>query len=273
MYVYIGPGVSISRQSLTESTLFAVSSDCIRIIFTSHKEAQEMRSGDVCAHDLERIALMGEYMETSLKSSGEEPPGDSHRRTLLLSVLCGAVGGYFLLHPYVMIVYRYYETSSPQRSIAAGGVMMGTLSGVCHPDMLPMGIPFALLGGVAGAFFGLWLNGKNRKVEAEKKLALVEGVRQLMITLAHHLLNAAAGIGGLADLFILKEQDERKKRQLEIMKKEAVRIEAVVKSLQSLKTVTSERYIESSETLMIDIRKELQEKIEALNKEKIESPR
>jgi signal transduction histidine kinase len=200
-------------------------------------------------------------METSLNSSGGEPPGDSHRRTLLLSVLCGAVGGYFLLHPYAMIVYRFYETSSPQRSIAAGGMTMDTLSGVCHPDMLPMGIPFALLGGVAGAFFGLWLIGKNRKVEAEKKIALVEGVRQLMVTLAHHLLNSAAGIGGLADLFLRKEQDERKKSQLEIMKKEAVRIEAVVKSLQSLKIVTSERYIGSSETLMIDIRKELEERL------------
>ena len=216
-----------------------------------------------------RIFLSGQDVETSLKSSGEGPPGGSHRRTLVLSVLGGAAGGYFLLHPYAMIVYRYYETPSPQRSIAAGWMTMETLSGICHPDMLPMGIPFALLGGVAGAFFGLWLIGKNRKVEAEKKLALVEAVRQLMVTLAHHLLNSATGIGGLADLFLRKEQDERKKNQLVIMKKEAVRIEAVVKSLQSLKTVTSERYIGNSETLMIDIRKELQERIEALTKDKI----
>ncbi|MHB1012379.1 MAG: hypothetical protein ACYC37_05685 [Desulfobacteria bacterium] len=34
-----------------------------------------------------------------------------------------------------------------------------------------------------------------------------------------------------------------------------------------------ERYTKSSETLMMDIRKELQERIEELNKEKIESPR
>ena len=35
----------------------------------------------------------------------------------------------------------------------------------------------------------------------------------------------------------------------------------------------TERYTKSSETLMIDIRKELQERIEALNKETTESPR
>lgn len=115
--------------------------------------------------------------------SGEGPTGNSHHWTLLLFTLVGAVGGYFLFHPYAMIVYRYYVTSSPRRSIAAGGTIMETLSGVCHPHMLPIGIPFALLGGVAGVFFGLLLKGKNRKVEAEKKLALVEGVRQLMVTL------------------------------------------------------------------------------------------
>jgi hypothetical protein len=52
-----------------------------------------------------------------------------------------------------------------------------------------------------------------------------------------------------------------------------LKIEAVVKALQSIESVTTERYTKSSETLMIDIRKELQERIEALNKEKIESPR
>lgn len=43
--------------------------------------------------------------------------------------------------------------------------------------------------------------------------------------------------------------------------------------LQSLESVTTGCYTKSGETLMIDIRKELQERMEALNKEKIESPR
>ncbi len=44
-------------------------------------------------------------------------------------------------------------------------------------------------------------------------------------------------------------------------------------ALSSLESVTTERYTKSGETLMIDIRKKLQERMEALNKEKIESPR
>ena len=72
---------------------------------------------------------------------------------------------------------------------------------------------------------------------------------------------------------IRKEKDEDKRRPLEIIKREAIRIEATVKALQSLESVSTERYTKSSETLMIDIRKELQERIEALNKEQIEPPR
>jgi len=140
-------------------------------------------------------------------------------------------------------------------------------------DMVPMGLPFALLGALVGLLLGFFLEARSRRFEMEKRLLAVETLRQLMVTLAHHLLNAVQGIGGFASLAIRKEKDEDKRRPLEIIKREAIRIEATVKALQSLESVSTERYTKSSETLMIDIRKELQERIEALNKEQIEPPR
>ena len=140
-------------------------------------------------------------------------------------------------------------------------------------DMAPMGLPFALLGALAGLLLGFWLEARSRRFEMEKRLLAVDTLRQLMVTLAHHLLNAVQGIGGFAALALRKEKDEDKRRPLEIIKQESIKIEAVVKALQSLESVTTERYTKSSETLMIDIRKELRERMEALNKEKIESPR
>jgi len=140
-------------------------------------------------------------------------------------------------------------------------------------DMAPMGLPFALLGALVGLLLGFWLEARSRRFEMEKRLLAVDTLRQLMVTLAHHLLNAVQGIGGFAALALRKEQDEDKKRPLEIIKKESIRIEAVVKALQSLESITTERYTKSSETLMIDIRKELEDGIEELNKEKIKSPR
>jgi nitrogen-specific signal transduction histidine kinase len=95
----------------------------------------------------------------------------------------------------------------------------------------------------------------------EKNSLAVETVRQLTVTLAHHLLNAAAGVGLAASWAIRKEQDEEIRRRLEAIREEARRIEAVVESLKTLDTVATERYIKGSMTMMIDIRKELMERL------------
>ncbi len=179
-----------------------------------------------------------------------------NRRVVLMSLL-GAAIGFLVLHPYTMMVYELHE------DYGAKGVRPGAarlLSGVVasfQPDMLAMGIPFALLGGGAGRFFGFWLNARVRRLEAEKRLLAAETVRQLTVTLAHHLLNAAQGIGVISAAVMRKERDEETRRRLELIRDEARRIEAVVKSLQSLETVATVRYVESCETLMIDIREEL----------------
>ncbi len=192
-------------------------------------------------------------------------------RIVLLSLAGGSVG-YLLLHPYTMLIYGLYG----HHGTGSEGMDLRRLSeeipAAFRLDMVPMGLPFALLGALAGLLLGFWLEARSRRFEMEKRLLAVDTLRQLMVTLAHHLLNAVQGIGGFAALALRKEQDEDKRRPLEIIKRESIRIEAVVKALQSLESVTTERYTKSSETLMIDIRKELQERMEALNKEKIESP-
>src|SRR3970040_703680 len=152
---------------------------------------------------------------------------------LFLLPLFGAFLGYLVLHPYTMVVYGLY---GPHGATCEGmdfRRLLDEVPAACRLDML----------------------------------------RQLFVTLAHNLLNAVQGIGGFASLAIRKEKDEDKRRPLEIIKREAIRIEATVKALQSLESVSTARYTKSSETLMIDIRKELQERIEALNKEQIEPPR
>ena len=193
-------------------------------------------------------------------------------RIVLLSLAGGSVG-YLLLHPYTMLVYGFYG----HHGAASEGMdlrrLLEDVPAAFRLDMAPMGLPYALLGALAGLLLGFWLEARSRRFEMEKRLLAVDTLRQLMVTLAHHLLNAVQGIGGFAALALRKEKDEDKRRPLEIIKQESIRIEAVVKALQSLESVTTERYTKSSETLMIDIRKELRERMEALNKEKIESPR
>jgi signal transduction histidine kinase len=197
----------------------------------------------------------------------------TQRMRIVLLSLAGGFVGYLLLHPYTMLVYGLYGHHGP----ASGGMglrrLLEDVPAAFRLDMAPMGLTFALLGALTGLLMGLWLEARSRRFEMEKRLLAVDTLRQLMVTLAHHLLNAVQGIGGFASLALRKEKDEDRRRPLEIIKKESIKIEAVVKALQSLESVTTERYTKSSETLMIDIRKELQERMEALNKEKIESPR
>lgn len=186
-----------------------------------------------------------------------------YRKVFLLSLL-GAAFGYLFLHPYSMVVYGLYGRPKVDDEVTALGRILHDVPSSFGWDMLPMGLPFALLGAAAGMALGFWLEARVRRHEMEKRSLAVETLRQLMVTLAHYLLNAVQGIGGFASRAIKTEQDDDKKRTLENIRNEAVKIEAVVKSLQSLEAVSTERYTKSSETLMIDIRKELQEKIEAL---------
>ena len=192
-------------------------------------------------------------------------------RIVLLSLAGGSVG-YILLHPYTMLVYGLYGHHGAGPEGMDLRRLLEDVPASFRLDMVPMGLPFAFLGALVGLLLGFWLEARSRRFEMEKRLLAVDTLRQLMVTLAHHLLNAVQGIGGFAALALRKEKDEDKRRPLEIIKRESIRIEAVVKALQSLESVTTERYTKSSETLMIDIRKELQERMEALNKEKIESP-
>ena len=180
--------------------------------------------------------------------------------------------GYAALHPYTMVVFALYGHYGAGHEGMDLRRVLEEVPAAFRLDMVPMGLPFALLGALIGLLLGFWLETRSRRFEMEKRFLAVETLRQLMVTLAHHLLNAAQGIGVLTSLALRKEQDEDKRRPLEKIRQETTRIEAVVKALQSLDSVTRERYAGSGETQMIDIREELQEKMEALNKKGIGSP-
>lgn len=186
-------------------------------------------------------------------------------RIFLLSLLGGALG-YLVLHPYAMLVYGLYgihgAAKVPTRPVPPFREVLSSFD----PAMLPMGIPFALLGGVAGLSLGFWMEVERQRFEMEKRLLTVETVRRLMTTLAHYLLNAAQIVGGFAARDIRKEQDETIRHHLEAMRDEAMRIEGVVRSLLSLESVKSRRFLENRDSAMIDIQNELRDRLEGLKR-------
>ena len=194
-------------------------------------------------------------------------PMTGNRRVVLMALL-GASVGYLFLHPYTMVVYELHGAHGEEGGLRSALRLFSNAAASFSPDMLPMGIPFAVLGGLAGLFFGFWLNARMRRFEEEKRLLAAETVRQLTVTLSHHLLNAVQGIGGFAASVIRKEQDDDLRRRMELIRDEARKIEAVVKTLQTLETVATERYIGSSETMMIDIRNEIRDALKEAGPER-----
>jgi signal transduction histidine kinase len=183
------------------------------------------------------------------------------RRRVLMSGLAGAAIGYLILHPYSMLVYLLHrEHEAMERGIDLSTAIHDAAFAFSR-GMLHMGIPYALLGAVAGVFFGFWMEAERRRDEMEKRAAAVDTLRQLMVTLSHYLLNATTVIGGYTSLVLRKEDNPELANHLEVIKKESENIEAVVRSLQSLETVETESYGGGSEVLMIDIKRQIEERL------------
>jgi len=177
------------------------------------------------------------------------------KRKVMLSVLAGAAAGYFVLHPYSMFAYGIYGKF--HAALGAGESAFAAFK----PEMLHMGIPYAVLGAVGGLFFGLWLEAERRKDEMERRALALDTLRQLIVTLSHYLLNASTVIGGFASRAMKKEDNPDIAKALTVIRDEAGSIEGVVASLQSLETVVTERYTNEGETLMIDIHEKLERKL------------
>lgn len=184
--------------------------------------------------------------------------GKDKTRRVTLSALGGAALGFFALHPYTMLVYGLYMRHEAGE---AGTDVSGMTHGMFHLDAMLMGVPFAALGAAAGLFFGFWLDARRRQEEMERRACAVDTLKQLMVTLSHYLLNASTVIGGYASHALKKEADGDIRRHLGVIRDEAGHIEDVVKSLQAIETVVSEHYTANGESMMIDIQRQLEERI------------
>src|SRR4030067_905171 len=170
-------------------------------------------------------------------------PLTSRKRIALLS-LAGAAAGYLFLHPYTMMVYGLYGHSGAPDGHRSFPRLLTMIFRSCHPEMLLMGIPFVLLGAVSGMLLGSWISARAHQIEMEKKFLAVETVRQLTVTLAHHLLNAAVGVGLAASWAIRKEQEEENRRRREAIREGARRVEAGGETLKHLDPAPPARCIQ-----------------------------
>ncbi len=182
--------------------------------------------------------------------------------TRILFLLLGMLGGYLILHPYTMFVYALMHVHKGQGLHIHLNELRLIAFAAFKPAMLPMVISFIIFGGAIGLFTGTIID-RNRKLlltehENEKKKIAIDTMKELMVTLSHHLLNANMIIGGkvrhsrkvvtnkdiLTDLTVIEEQGRK--------------IDAVIKSLREAIEIKTADYTTSGEVKMIDIEKEIE---------------
>ena len=180
---------------------------------------------------------------------------------LIWFTLGGIVLGYLLMHPFAMLAY----VLGPQHPYAALGfkVWRHQLNLTFSPDMLVMGGAFAFMGGISGFCLGVWSLQKERwmaeKLESERRLAALETLRDLMVTLAHYIRNANMVIGGFSSHLLKHIADADFAHKLQMIQQASREIEAVVNSLQNLTEISTIKYATEGQARMIDLKKELED--------------
>lgn len=186
-------------------------------------------------------------------------------RLRIIFFLLGTLGGYLILHPYSMLVYAMIH----RHTVSAFRLHWGDLSmrsiAAFEPLMLPMGIAFSAFGGIIGLLVGVIVEkAKNSYViqfEHEKQKIALETLHQLMVTLAHYLLNANMIIGGKVRHCQKATSLEEVQESLAAIEEQGRKIDAVIRSLRRVSEVKSVGYTSEGGVKMIDITKEMEEEL------------
>jgi signal transduction histidine kinase len=179
---------------------------------------------------------------------------------LIWFTLAGIVGGYLLMHPFAMLAYILGpQDSTPALEYNLWGHQVHL---AFSAEMAAMGGAFAFMGGIAGLCLGAWSLQKERwmaaKLESERRLAALETLKDLMVTLAHYIRNSNMVIGGFSAHLLKHIADADFAHKLQMVQQASREIEAVVNSLQNLTEISTVQYDTEGQARMIDLKKELE---------------
>lgn len=183
--------------------------------------------------------------------------------TRILFPLLGMLGGYLILHPYTMFAYALMHIHKGQGLHIHFNELRLIAFAAFKPTMAPMAISFVLFGGAIGFLAGTIID-RNRKLlltehENEKKKIAIDTMKELMVTLSHHLLNANMIIGGKVRHSRKVVTNEDILTDLTVIEEQGRKIDAVIKSLREAIEIKTADYTTSGEVKMIDIEKEIED--------------
>jgi signal transduction histidine kinase len=174
-------------------------------------------------------------------------------------ILAGAAVGILLVHPVAMLAYTAEHHPAGPINFA---YLLNLLRRAFGPDLVQMGLFFAVLGGAAGLSMGFWYIEKKRllaeTLECQRSLAALDTLKKLMITLAHYIRNANVVIGGFSARLLKQCPDSELQEELRLIREAAEEIDAVIAALQNITQISTVEYTASGHELMIDLKKSLE---------------
>lgn len=107
------------------------------------------------------------------------------------------------------------------------------------------------------------------ELENERKTIALTTLRQLMVTLSHYLLNANTVIGGMARRSIRARSEDDRKAALNTIWEQTAKTEGIIEALKKVSEIRTTEYTPESQTLMVDLTKEIEETLSAAEKKEI----
>ena len=178
-------------------------------------------------------------------------------------ILAGMGVGILLVHPVARLAYTMgHQHPATPLSIP---LVLHELGRAFGPDLLPLGLAFAVLGGAIGWLLGAWFIQKQQlaaeQLECLRSLTALETLKELMVTLAHYIRNANMVVGGFSAHLLKCIDDRQCQEQLHLIQQAAQEIDAVIASLQNLTEISTVEYTASSHELMIDLKKDIEARL------------
>lgn len=183
---------------------------------------------------------------------------------MFLFTLAGMALGYLLMHPFAMLAYIL---GPHHPHVSVNFILLGRqIYSAFGYDMLAMGLAFVFMGGVAGFGLGAWYLQREslaqERLETQRRQAALNTVRELMVTLAHHIRNANMVIGGVSQHLQKHISDPELRRQLELIHRASHEIDDVILALENVSQLEHAQYIDGWRTKMIDLKTELEARLD-----------
>lgn len=182
----------------------------------------------------------------------------------------GAVVGYFLIHPYAMLVYLLMAPVREGDIFANWHELTADALRAFESIMLPMAGAFAFLCSIIGLMLGVIVE-KRRDVliaeyENRQKQVAVDSMKRLIVILSHYFLNADMIIGGHVRRLRRLDLGEDVVGPLDVIEIQAKKTEAVVSALTKITEGNMTDISPQTHEGMVEITREIEKQLKEIEK-------